>query len=429
VPPAAAFFGAAVLMLAGGLAMVVALFRRQPRALVTGNGWGSLLRLGFRNASARPARSVLAIAVVASAIFILLAVDVFRKDAMDDAGPASGVGGYSFVADSLLPIAHDLSTSSGREAAGLGGLDEATVDAFRVRPGDDTSCLNLYRPSNPRIIGVSQAFMERGRFSFVRSIATEPATQANPWMLLTAPQPDDAVPAIVDANSLTYVLHKAVGDVIDIPHAGGTTRLRVVASLRDSLFQSEILIAEQQFVRLFPEYEGYKFFLIEPSASSNVNAVHEIEDRLSAFGVDVVASEDRLREFHRVENTYLATFQTLGGLGLLVGTLGLSAVLLRNVVERRRELALLGAVGYRPAHIRTMLLAESGLLLVAGLAIGAVAAGVASVPALIERGGRLPFSALGAVVVFGVLAAGVLSTALAARAATRQSLLGALRSE
>ena len=58
---------------------------------------------------------------------------------------------------------------------------------------------------------------------------------------------------------------------------------------------------------------------------------------------------ERLAEFHAVENTYLSTFQTLGGLGLLVGTVGLAAVLLRNVLERRRELALLArsAIGAR----------------------------------------------------------------------------------
>ena len=81
---------------------------------------------------------------------------------------------------------------------------------------------------------------------------------------------------------------------------------------------------------------------------------------------------ERLAEFHAVENTYLSTFQTLGGLGLLVGTVGLAAVLLRNVLERRRELALLGAVGYRRGHMFAIVLAENALLLGWGLAVGAL---------------------------------------------------------
>ena len=67
-----------------------------------------------------------------------------------------------------------------------------------------------------------------------------------------------------------------------------------------------------------------------------------------------------------MENTYLSTFQTLGGLGLLLGTVGLATVLLRNVLERRRELALLGAVGYRRRHFLLMVMAENALLLAAG---------------------------------------------------------------
>ncbi len=110
-------------------------------------------------------------------------------------------------------------------------------------------------------------------------------------------------------------------------------------------------MSEENFVRLFPGATGLP---VLPDR-------HCVADRdgfscwkivLSDFGFDVVPTAERLANFHRVENTYLSTFQMLGGLGLLLGTLGMAAVLLRNVLERRRELALLRAVGYnsRPLH-------------------------------------------------------------------------------
>ena len=89
---------------------------------------------------------------------------------------------------------------------------------------------------------------------------------------------------------------------------------------------------------------------------------------LADFGADARSTADRIAEFHRVENTYLSTFQTLGGLGLLLGTVGLAAVLLRNVLERRRELALLGAVGYGLPRLFVIVVTESALLLISGLA-------------------------------------------------------------
>ena len=143
----------------------------------------------------------------------------------------------------------------------------------------------------------------------------------------------------------------------------------------------------------------------------------------------MTSTVERLAEFHRVENTYLATFQALGGLGLLVGTIGLAAVLLRNVLERRRELALLRAVGYAPRDLFAIVLAENAALLACGLLVGALSALVAIAPAAADRGVRLPLSMPGGLLLVAVLAAGLLSSVIATRVALRASLVGALRSE
>jgi len=130
-----------------------------------------------------------------------------------------------------------------------------------------------------------------------------------------------------------------------------------------------------------------------------------------------------------VENTYLSTFQTLGGLGTLLGTLGLAAVLLRNVLERRRELALLRAVGYDARHLALMVVAENALLLVCGLLTGLVCALLAIAPAFYARGGRLPLTASLAVVLAAVVVTGLTASLLATAAALRAPLLPALRAE
>ena len=156
---------------------------------------------------------------------------------------------------------------------------------------------------------------------------------------------------IADANSLAYVLHTPVGDDFVIDDNGRPLRLRVVAALRDSVLQGEFIMAESAFLRTFPAQQGYGLLLVEaPPAHGRSRSSSAVEDALVDFGADARLTAERLDEYHRVENTYLSTFQTLGGLGLLLGTVGVAAVLLRNVLERRRELALLGAVGYGPRH-------------------------------------------------------------------------------
>jgi ABC-type antimicrobial peptide transport system permease subunit len=153
-----------------------------------------------------------------------------------------------------------------------------------------------------------------------------------------------------------------------------------------------------------------------------------VEQALTDFGAEVTPTAERLASFHQVENTYLSTFQMLGGLGLLLGTVGLGAVLLRNVLERRRELALLRALGYRQKHFFAMAVAENALLLVSGLVTGAVCAFLAIAPALAERGGRLPATAL-MLLLGGVLIAGLITSIVATALALRSPLLTALREE
>ncbi|MEZ6110678.1 MAG: ABC transporter permease [Pirellulaceae bacterium] len=61
-------------------------------------------------------------------------------------------------------------------------------------------------------------------------------------------------------------------------------------------------------------------------------------------------------------------------MGLLLGTFGLATVQLRSVLERRGELAVMRATGFRRQRLASMVMLENVLLLVAGLATGVFAA-------------------------------------------------------
>src|SRR6185295_18791670 len=111
------------------------------------------------------------------------------------------------------------------------------------------------------------------------------------------------------------------------------------------------LMAEDRFLKLYPDQEGYSFFLIETPADRRHQVADLLQTALAAQGFDVTPSDRRLEDYLAVENTYLSTFQALGGLGLLLGSLGLAVVLLRSVWERRGEMALLRALGF----LRTVL--------------------------------------------------------------------------
>ena len=425
-----AFFGAGTSLLVGGLCLIAFGLRQPARRPIEGRGWWPIARLGLRNASARPGRSVLAIGVIASATFILMSVGAFRREAPSTSDPRSGVGGYALLVETLVPLARHPNLTEGREALGVTTSDQVRIEPFRLLPGDDASCLNLYEPKRPRILGASRPFTASGRFAFQGSLSSNDAERGNPWLLLDRDLGTDVIPVVADANSMTYVLHKKLGEDFVMDVGGRPVRLRFVASLADSIFQSELIMSEGNFLKLFPDQEGYRYLLVEAPSSMAGQVAEALERQSGAdIGADAVSTTERLAEFHRVENTYLATFQMLGGLGLLVGTIGLAAVLMRNVLERRRELALLGAVGYRRGHVFAIVLAENVLLLGFGLLVGTFSAVVAIAPTLLERGNALGAMAGSGGLLVAVLAAGLLSSMLATRAALSTPLLDSLRAE
>jgi ABC-type antimicrobial peptide transport system permease subunit len=397
---AGGFFGGGALLLVAALLLQSAWLHSKRFAPIRGRA-----TLGMRNVAHRPGRSVLCIALIACATFVIVSLDAFRKD-----GSPAGTGGFPLLADSVLPLV----------TQNLPPLDGVGFVPFRVRPGDDVSCLNLYQPRRPRILAPPAAFLRAARFEFQDA---EGHAQ-NPWLLLEGKPVSGAIPAIADANSMTYVLHRTLGEEFTLDGI----RFRIVAALQDSLFQGELIVSESNFLRLFPDTAGYRFFLVSAPRGKEEQTTRQLEESLAGYSFDVQSAPARLAAFHRVENSYLDTFRALGALGLLLGTVGLLAVVMRNVLERRRELALLRAVGYRPRHLAAMVLAENLFLLLAGLCTGTVCAAVAVAPAIGARGGHLPLMSLAALLAL-VLATGILASLAATAAALGSGVLDALRSE
>ncbi|HSD45546.1 MAG TPA: FtsX-like permease family protein, partial [Pyrinomonadaceae bacterium] len=164
IPRVAGFFGGGVLLLAACVCYLQSWLVRRNRRVIRGTGWWTISLLGFRNAAYRPSRTVLCVALIASAAFIIVSVDAFRRTGSAAAERNSGSGGFPLLAESLLPIVHDINTREGREALNLNASNnDGTFSGlkfvnFRVRPGDDTSCLNLYQPRSPKIVAPPESF-------------------------------------------------------------------------------------------------------------------------------------------------------------------------------------------------------------------------------------------------------------------------------
>jgi ABC-type lipoprotein release transport system permease subunit len=440
------FFTSGALLLVACLAAAWAWLRRSREGHGSGRAAPALAVLGVRNAARHPVRSLLTAGLLASAAFLLVAVESFRREASADfLARGSGSGGFALFAESDVPIYQDLNDEKGRAeiadslerqlrdrervAALQAELGSVAIVPLRVRAGDDASCLNLYRPNRPRLLGVPITLTRRGGFRFSGTLAELSEERSNPWLLLEQPLRDGAIPVIGEANTVEWMLKSGLGKDIEVPdERGNPVKLRVVALLHDSIFQSGLLMSEGSFLKLYPSHGGYNLFLIDtpPERADQVKTV--LEMALGDRGFEVTPSLERLQAYLAVENTYLSTFQALGGLGLFLGTLGLAVVLLRSVWERRSELALLRALGYRHRALGWLLLSENGFLLVAGLAMGTAAALLAVAPHLAGGEGPVPWPRpLGLLAV--VLVTGLVTASIALATTLRAPLIPALRRE
>ncbi|MBM3809822.1 MAG: FtsX-like permease family protein, partial [Acidimicrobiia bacterium] len=266
--PTVGFFGAGGSWLVAALLAASIFLRRRPASSPLHRGARAMFSLGVRHTSVRPARSVLSLALIAFASFVLVTVGAFKKDVSSAPTDArSGTGGYALMGEAVAPLMHDPNTPAGRNELGLAAdepsLAGTSITRFRLRPGDETSCLTLYRPTSPRIIAPESRFFASPRFTFVASMAETAEEQANPWLLLNRTLDDGAIPAVADQTTLMYSLHLGIGDDFTFtPENGEPVRLRIVGALADSFLQSEMIIGEAAFVRLFPKHEGYRVWMI-----------------------------------------------------------------------------------------------------------------------------------------------------------------------
>ena len=430
------FFGAGSLFLIGGLAASSAWLNalRDKGLKLSADELAALFNLnglGIRNAVRRRKRSLVTISLLACGSFLVVAVGANKLDAKADATKRSaGTGGFAFIGDTTLPVVHDLNTKDGREFFGLDDKKLAGVNfvPFRVKDGDDASCLNLNRAQTPRLLGVNpQLLQDKQAFTFAG--LANGVDKAAPWNALKNAGTGDEIPAIGDFNSIMWAMGKKVGDTLDFrDEQGRTFKLRIVGAVANSILQGNLLIDEAALVAKYPSESGYRMFLIDTPVERMEEVSKTLTKALQNEGLELTTTTQRLNAFNAVQNTYLSTFQVLGGLGLLLGSLGLGVVVLRNVLERRSELALLRAVGFRAKTLQWLVFSEHGVLLLLGLLVGVVSALIAVLPAMLSPGAEIPFASL-AITLGAVLFSGIVWTFLAASFALRGQLLDSLRSE
>jgi len=392
-PSPGLFFGIGALLLIGGLAACGYTLRGGSTESIT------MGQLAWRNSTRRRGRSLATITMLACGAFLIVSINAFRQDPTQIS--PSATGGFELFAQTTIPL-HE--QPEGFDMLGM-----------RVRAGDEASCLNLNQPQTPPLLAVDPVKMNTTAFNV-------------DWSLLESPD-GDAMPALVEASVAQWIMKKSVGDTITyIDENGNGFEVKIAGLLPPTVLQGFLIVDQQQFEKRYPSISGASVLLAHAPEGKTQDVKDQLERELVDYGISAMTTQRRMMLFSAVQNTYLSIFSLLGGLGLGLGSIGLGLVVMRNVLERRGELALMRALGFTRRRLRRLVLREHVLLLIAGLIVGIIAAAVSIVPTVSQTEGGASLTMI-VLTLGGVLVSGLVWTALATYGVLRGPLIEALRKE
>lgn len=229
-----------------------------------------------------------------------------------------------------------------------------------------------------------------------------------------------------------------VGDKITIATAGSpATELQITGLFSGNQVTGQWIVSTETFDKIQPPaLHGYAMVMANVEKGKDPGAV--AKQMSKALGRDAklidIKDNDALRQ--QAEDQFgfiIGVVMAMLFLSLIIATFGIANTLALNVFERTREIGLLRAVGTTQRQTRRMIRIEAVLIAVFGAIIGVlvgVAGGAALVSALDDEGFVFAVKIVPIVLVLiGGLIAGLLSSILPARRASRMNVLNAIATE
>jgi putative ABC transport system permease protein len=164
----------------------------------------------------------------------------------------------------------------------------------------------------------------------------------------------------------------SVGQTIEIPGPNGPVPLRVIGTVRDySWSRGTIFMDRARYARLFgDELIDMCHVFLKPGQAGTGEGSRPVERYTADRGL-FVTDKDSLQRFlsELINRVYLLAYLQQIVVGV-VAALGVVTALLISVLQRKRELGLLLAVGATPGQVLRSVFAEAVLMGMFGTALG-----------------------------------------------------------
>ena len=255
---------------AGGMLLITLVFawryyfigNSNTRAIRKSNNQRQISRLYY---SFYPSNAVMPVLFIAAGIFTVFITSANRMSFSENTSRSGGTGGYLLWCENTIPVSEDLNTEKGRKSMGFDdpGLSELNFLQLKRSQGNDASCLNLNHIIAPPLLGVDPSdLIKEKSFSFSKSIKSPKII--NPWQFLKVPANKNVIYGIADQTVLDWGLKIKIGDTLVIRSENGTPlNIIIAAGLQSSVFQGNILIGMENFIKFYPSVSGSSILLVD----------------------------------------------------------------------------------------------------------------------------------------------------------------------
>ncbi|MBW3582848.1 MAG: FtsX-like permease family protein [Euryarchaeota archaeon] len=325
----------------------------------------------------RRVRTGLTLSMYALVILVIVMFSVFFGIFTPDL--TRQTGGYEVMAESEI-IEADLVALA--DTAGLTGTE---ADPFRDVARFDT-LIEHFEFGEERILVDGEApegFGGRSAhfYGYERPFAENNGFGLDEWDRSLGSTPNEVFERVLEEPGLVIVSYSIVADpeakdgkrwhsgaTLTINTTAGQSDYRIAGIMEQTLFGG-VWMDKAEMERLFADNEGFYLFDLEPGADSEA-AAKRIERAFRFIGMDAHSAEVEAREFDQQSERVFQLFQAYLAIGLVVGVASIGIVTSRAVLERRREIGMLKAIGWTRRLVATVFLVEVLVMLFAAMVIG-----------------------------------------------------------
>jgi putative ABC transport system permease protein len=189
--------------------------------------------------------------------------------------------------------------------------------------------------------------------------------------------PSDVDAVVVNTSLATTSLQMKVGSIVSFRMGPELTSWHVVGIAREFFFSPPVAYIPQAFMdQRHPGMRTTAFLVLDKTVS--INSVKDnLERSLKQEGVRILGSTSQVDFRFAVDQHMLMIYVILvviSGIIMAVGGLGLATTMSLNVMERRREMGVIRAIGARSSTVWLIIVTEGVVVGVLSWALAALAA-------------------------------------------------------